>query len=101
MLIDNTFLFIFCRCFLGGDLRLNAHAGRAALQTLLVHEHNRIAQNLAELNPQWSDETIFQETRALVTAEIQHITYKEFLPILLGKQVRQTNESDHNFNAYL
>ncbi|XP_063588513.1 uncharacterized protein LOC134765694 [Penaeus indicus] len=79
-------------CFLGGDLRLNTHAGLAALQTLLVHEHNRIASTLSELNTQWGDDTVFEETRAIVSAQLQHITYKEFLPTLLGMQVVEENE---------
>ncbi|KAK7069012.1 hypothetical protein SK128_018576, partial [Halocaridina rubra] len=79
-------------CFLGGDLRLNAHAGVAALQTLLVHEHNRIASVFSELNPHWGDETVFEETRAVLSAQIQHVTYKEFLPILLGNQVVEEND---------
>lgn len=79
-------------CFQGGDLRLNLHAGLAALQTLLVHEHNRIASVLSELNPQWGDGTLFHEARAIVIAQIQHITYREFLPTLLGTRTAQENE---------
>jgi len=54
------------------------------IQTIWMREHNRIAKNLASLNPTWSSETVFQETRRIVIAEVQHITYNEFLPTLLG-----------------
>ena len=54
------------------------------IHTVFMREHNRIAAILEGLHPLWTDEKIFQETRKIVAAEMQHITYNEYLPLLLG-----------------
>lgn len=85
--------------FIAGDVRANEHVGLTALHILFVREHNRIADDLAtrlaanepallakrtELNMLSDDEFFYQAARAVVGAEIQIITYEEFLPMLLG-----------------
>lgn len=79
----------------------------AAMHTLWMREHNRLARKLAEINPTWSDETLYQEARRIVIAEIQHITYKEWLPQLVGKRFADSmglgiaaNYSTKSYNSY-
>lgn len=67
-----------------GDPRVTEHPQLAVMHTIWAREHNRIATALSALNPKWNDETIFQETRRIVGAEMQQITYYEWLPALIG-----------------
>src|SRR5439155_13441596 len=71
--------------FVAGDVRANENIEPTSMQTLFIREHNRIAAQLAHDNPTWTDEQVYQQARARVGAEIQVITYKEFLPALLGQ----------------
>lgn len=70
--------------FLAGDTRANEQLGLLSMHTLWVREHNQWADRIAVAHPEWSDEKVFQEARLIVIAEVQHITYTEFLPQLLG-----------------
>ncbi|CAI6355783.1 unnamed protein product [Macrosiphum euphorbiae] len=82
-------------CFRTGDIRANAFPQLNAVYTLWVREHNRIARALHKERVFLSDEELFQETKKIVTACIQHITYNEWLPALLG--VNYTKENGLGF----
>jgi len=77
------------RCFMAGDSRANQLIGLTAMHTLFLREHNRLADELYHLNPQWNDEKLFQEARRILIALEQHITYNEYLPVLLGRSVME------------
>ncbi len=70
--------------FLAGDVRANEQAGLTALQTLFMREHNFWADTIKAANPTFNEDAIFFRARAIVNAETQLITYRDFLPILLG-----------------
>ena len=51
-----------------------------------VREHNRIAEELAILNPHWDNDIVYQEARKIVGAIMQRITYEKWLPKILGRR---------------
>ena len=62
-----------------GDVRANENVALTAIQTLFAREHNRI---VAALPNSLSAEDRFQIARRVVGAEIEYITYSQFLPTL-------------------
>jgi hypothetical protein len=71
--------------FLAGDVRANEQLALTVMHTLFMREHNRLADQIAAANPQLSDDEIYERARRMVGAEMQVITYREFLPALLGR----------------
>lgn len=70
--------------FAAGDVRANENIELTSLHALFAREHNRWADRLKALNPQLSDEQLYVRARAMVIAELQAITYNEWLPAILG-----------------
>ncbi len=97
--------------YLAGDVRANEQVGLTAIHTLFVREHNRIASEFdwrlktgdpllrdnfrafkwdyQQENPnatraEIKDRFLYEAARKVVGAEIQIITYQEFLPLLIG-----------------
>ncbi|XP_021104378.1 lactoperoxidase isoform X3 [Heterocephalus glaber] len=76
-------------CFLAGDSRASEQILLATSHTLLLREHNRLAQELKRLNPQWDGEKLYQEARKILGAFVQIITFRDYLPIVLGGEMQQ------------
>ncbi|MGK7878648.1 MAG: peroxidase family protein [Crocosphaera sp.] len=92
--------------FVSGDVRANEQVGLLASHILFMREHNRLADDLktrlnngettlvdkrdaamADTNNNVEDEGdfIFESARKIVGAQMQVITYQEWLPIVLGE----------------
>jgi heme peroxidase len=79
MAVDGRLLATPSKAVVVGDVRGNEQALLTSIQTLFAREHNRI---VAALPASMSQEDKFQLARAVVIAEIQYITYNEFLPAM-------------------
>ena len=81
-------------CFKAGDLRLNQNLLLTSLHLIFLREHNRIAEQLAKMNPYKynSDEIIYQEARRINIAQYQHIVYEQFVPGLIGRRAVEIYE---------
>ncbi|HYF08546.1 MAG TPA: peroxidase family protein [Acetobacteraceae bacterium] len=73
--------------FHAGDVRAGENPSLTALHTLFVREHNHQVARLSALDPSLTGDQLYELARAIVAAEIAHITYAEFLPHLLGPRM--------------
>lgn len=71
-------------CFESGDSRANENLHLTSMHLIWARHHNYVANELEKRNPHWNDEKLFQEAKRIVSAQLQHITYNEFLPVVLG-----------------
>lgn len=85
--------------FVAGDVRANEQVGLTAMHTLFVREHNYWAGKFAQRNKKASGDEIYQAARRIVGAEMQIVTYQEFLPIVLGsKGIKKYKGYDDSVN---
>ena len=73
-----------CGLRLAGDVRANVAPGILAIHGVFVLSHNWWARRLALATPGLDDETLYQEARKRVMAEVQAITFQEYAPVILG-----------------
>lgn len=85
------------RAAVAGDVRANENIALTMMHTLFAREHNRI---VAALPSYLSTEEKFQIARRVVGAEVQRITYTEFLPAM-GVRLAPYRGYDATVNAGL
>ena len=77
--------------FIKGDHRQSETPTLTVPHITWLRRHNLIADALRAATGITNDEILFQETKRIVIAELQHVTYNEFLPAILD---------DLHMNAY-
>ncbi len=73
--------------FIAGDRRATENPNLIALHLLFAREHNVVAGEVAKAFPNFDDEQIYQLARHVVAAEMQAVTYYEFIPALTGRRL--------------
>ncbi len=68
-----------------GDSRSSENIALTSIHTIWVREHNYQVDRIRDSHHDWSEQEIFEAARVVVEAEIQHVVYDEWLPLLIGK----------------
>lgn len=82
--------------FVAGDIRANENTLLTSLQTVFVREHNRLVDVIAAQKPSLNAQEQYNLARKIVGAELQAITYKEFLPALMGSAAPKPQDFAYN-----
>ena len=69
---------------LTGDVRAGENQALLSMHTVFAREHNRLVDELAERDPSLTADELYQAARTRVEAEVQAITYNEYLPMIVG-----------------
>ncbi|NNE26619.1 MAG: T9SS type A sorting domain-containing protein, partial [Saprospiraceae bacterium] len=85
------------KLFVAGDIRANENPLLIAMHTLFVREHNNLCDQFAADHPQWSDETLYQNARKMISAYVQKITFEDWLPAM-GIQLPEYSSYNDQMN---
>ncbi|CAF0805368.1 unnamed protein product [Brachionus calyciflorus] len=88
------------KCFLAGEYRTSENLALVSMHTLFNREHNRIAAILKTQNPTWTDENLYQESRRINIAILQHIVYNEWLTMVVGNSSLAPSQNAEYYNGY-
>lgn len=70
--------------FLFGNPRASENPAVFALHVIWLREHNRMADELRQQNPDMNDFELFHRARQFTIARYQHIVFNEWLPLFLN-----------------
>lgn len=76
--------FFFSGTICAGDFRFAQTPPLACMHSLFYNMHNVVVKHLKRLNRHWCTNKLLWESRRITIACYQHITYYEWLPLVLG-----------------
>ncbi|XP_060080483.1 peroxidasin-like [Ylistrum balloti] len=82
-------------CPKAGDRRASDIAHLTVFHILFLRVHNDLVTRLSIMNCGWSPEKLYQEARKIVGAILQHVTYNEWLPLLIGEDQMDKHFKDN------
>ncbi|KAJ8286117.1 hypothetical protein GJAV_G00034740 [Gymnothorax javanicus] len=82
-------------CSFTGDSRADENIALTAIHALMMREHNRLVRALYKLNPHWTSETLYQEARKIMGAYQQVLTYRDYLPFVVGPEFMSRDLSNY------
>ncbi|NRR30004.1 hypothetical protein HSX11_07370 [Oxalobacteraceae bacterium] len=82
------------KAYATGLERGNSTIGYVAISTLFMREHNRIATELAQRNPDWGDERLFQTARLINIVLLLKVVVEDYINHIAGTDVFRL---DHSF----
>jgi hypothetical protein len=85
--------------FLAGDIRANENSLLTSLHTVFAREHNRLVDIIAAEQPSLNEEQQYQLARKIVGAEMQAITYREFLPAFMGTDLSVPKAEQYAYSS--
>ena len=65
---------------------MDENVGLTVFHTIFLREHNRLCDIILKKDPKLSDEEVYQMARHYVIGLLQHITFDEYLPELIGRR---------------
>ncbi|XP_065940290.1 peroxidase-like protein [Magallana gigas] len=106
--VKSCFFAICISFFIKGDHRQSETPTLTVPDITWLRRHNLIADALRNATGIKNDEILFQETKRIVIAELQHVTYNEFLPAVLDDKTMKafnlrSRRSGHvdNYNPFI
>ena len=73
--------------------RGNSSIGYVAVSTIFMREHNRLCAELAERNPSWDDERLFQTARMINTVLLIKIIIEDYINHIAGLDILKLDGS--------